>query len=456
MLTKLSTALLGLALILGQSTLCMAQSSKTTLDVWPGPAPGEIGTVGTEKATTSTRPDGTTATTSVTNVSKPTLLVCRPEAAKNKGVAVLVFPGGGYNNLAWDKEGEQVAGWLNSIGATAAVLKYRVPRREGAPKDQPPVQALMDAQRAISLVRSKATEWGIDAKRIGVLGFSAGGHLAAWSATNSDKRAYDKIDATDDASCRPDFAVMIYPGGVIKRGASELAPEIRVTAQTPPCFLVHAGDDSSDNQRGIVLGSEACGGPGGVAHLRLRRPRLRPASHGQALRHLAPAVRGVVAGHERSQGRWKAVGDLLLQKRNGRGYFQTSPSLALMAAMTGRTISHDLYRDQQREANDRDAKKRQADQRIDEFRDDPINRVPPMHVQSRHVSLLELPNQDRRDISHRRHQAPATTDRCKAKAHCRLASPARRDSAGLVPRPRTEPLPTHRGAGPWRRRIPHR
>ena len=158
-------------------------------------------------------------------------------------MAVLVFPGGGYNNLAWDHEGEQVARWLNSIGVTAAVLKYRVPRREGTPKDTPPVQALMDAQRAISLVRSKAAEWGIDAKRIGVLGFSAGGHLAAWSATNFDKRAYDKIDATDDASCRPDFAVMIYPGGVIKRGASELSPEIRVTAQTPPCFFVHAGDD---------------------------------------------------------------------------------------------------------------------------------------------------------------------------------------------------------------------
>ena len=143
----------------------------------------------------------------------------RAEAAKNAGVAVLVFPGGGYNNLAWDHEGEQVARWLNTIGVTAGVLKYRVPRREGVPKDQPPVLALMDAQRAISLVRTKATEWGIDSKRIGVLGFSAGGHLAAWSATNSDKRAYDKIDAVDDASCRPDFAVLIYPGGVIKRGA---------------------------------------------------------------------------------------------------------------------------------------------------------------------------------------------------------------------------------------------
>jgi acetyl esterase/lipase len=261
MSAKISTAGLGLALILGHAIFCMAEPTKTTLDVWPGQAPGEVGTIGPEKATTATQPDGTTVTTSITNVSKPILLVYRAEAAKNAGVAVLVFPGGGYNNLAWDHEGEQVARWLNTIGVTAGVLKYRVPRREGAPKDQPPVLALMDAQRAISLVRSKAAEWGIDSKRIGVLGFSAGGHLAAWSATNSDKRAYDKIDAVDDASCRPDFAVLIYPGGVIKRGAAELAPEIRVTAQTPPCFLVHAGDDSSDNSAVMYLALKRAGVP---------------------------------------------------------------------------------------------------------------------------------------------------------------------------------------------------
>lgn len=225
------------------------------LDVWPGKAPGEVGTVGEEKAKTETRPDGTTVITSLTNVSKPTLSVWRPEVEKNTGVAVLVFPGGGYNMLAWDHEGEQIARWLNSIGVTAAVLKYRVPRREGTPKDVPPVQALMDAQRAISLVRNKAAEWGIDAKRIGVLGFSAGGHLAAWAATNFDTRAYDKIDATDDASCRPDFAVMIYPGYVVKQGTAELSPEIRVTPQTPPCLFVHAGDDrvSPDNSVTMYL-----------------------------------------------------------------------------------------------------------------------------------------------------------------------------------------------------------
>jgi acetyl esterase/lipase len=212
----------------------------TTLDVWPGPVPGENGSIGDEQA--KTKP-GTNIVTSITNVTKPTLTVSRPERDKNTGVAILVFPGGGYNNLAWDHEGEQVARWLNSIGVTAAVLKYRVPRRPDTPKGQPPIQALMDAQRAISLVRGKAADWGVDAKRIGVLGFSAGGHLAAWCETNPDKRSYETIDAADQASCRPDFAVLIYPGGVIKRGTSDLAPEIRVTEQTPPSFLVHAGDD---------------------------------------------------------------------------------------------------------------------------------------------------------------------------------------------------------------------
>src|ERR1039458_4128036 len=140
---KLSIVTCGLILMLGHAVLCTADTARTTLDVWPGKPPGEVGTVGEEQAKTATQPDGTTVVTSLTNVSKPTLTVCRPEATKNTGVAVLVFPGGGYTNLAWDHEGEQVARWLNSIGVTAAVLKYRVPRREGTPKDVQPVQALI-------------------------------------------------------------------------------------------------------------------------------------------------------------------------------------------------------------------------------------------------------------------------------------------------------------------------
>ena len=246
-------ASLGLAMMIGYVSPIAAAPARTTFDLWPGSPPGEVGAIGPEKATTAAQPNGRTVITSLTNVSKPTLTVCCPESAGNTGVAVLVFPGGGYNALAWDHEGEQVARWLNSAGITAAILKYRVPRREGTSKDTQPIQALMDAQRAISLVRSKAAEWGVDPKRIGVLGFSAGGHLAAWSATNFDKRAYDKVDAADEASCRPDFAVMIYPGGVVKGGTTELSPTIHVTPQTPPCFFAHAGDDRVSPENSIMM-----------------------------------------------------------------------------------------------------------------------------------------------------------------------------------------------------------
>src|SRR5262249_43709613 len=133
----------------------------------------------------------------------------------------------------------------NSLGVTAILLKYRVPRRPGTYGDDPPPQALMDAQRAVSLVRSRAREWGLDPKRIGMLGFSAGGHLTAWAATNFDKRAYEAIDSTDKLSCRPDFAVLIYPGGLLdKTNREQLAPEIRVSKDTPPCFFALAYNDN--------------------------------------------------------------------------------------------------------------------------------------------------------------------------------------------------------------------
>src|SRR5262249_37025173 len=177
---------------------------------WTDKPAGEPGSVGEEKA--SKTKDGK-AIAGLTNVSKPTLSVYPAPKDKATGVAVVVCPGGGYNMLAWDHEGEQVARWLNSIGVTAAVLKYRVPRREGTPKGQPPVQALMDAQRGLSLVRSKRDEWNLDPHKVGILGFSAGGHLGAWAATNPDQRSYETVDEADHVSCRPDFAVLIYPGG---------------------------------------------------------------------------------------------------------------------------------------------------------------------------------------------------------------------------------------------------
>src|SRR4051812_33789986 len=182
---------IGLGLLLTMAAAATGQApdspAPVKLDLWPGPPPGDNGSIGEEQA----KKNRAGAVTSLTNITKPTLTIYRPEAAKDTGVAIVVCPGGGYNNLAWDHEGEQVARWLNGIGVTAALLKYRVPRRPDTPKDQPPPQALMDAQRALSIVRGKASDLGIDVKRIGILGFSAGGHLAAWASTNSDRRAYE-------------------------------------------------------------------------------------------------------------------------------------------------------------------------------------------------------------------------------------------------------------------------
>lgn len=222
-------------------TLTLAAEKPVVVDVWPGKVPGETGSIGEEKVLES-KP-GEKQVKRITNVSKPTLSVFRPAKDKDNGAAVVICPGGGYNILAWDLEGEEVAAWLNSIGVTGIVLKYRVPRRPDQAKDKPPISPLQDAQRAMSLVRSKASEWGIDPKRIGILGFSAGGHLTAATATNYDKRAYEANDAIDKVSCRPDFAVLVYPAYLTLKDKDELAPDIRVSKESPPMFFVHAGDD---------------------------------------------------------------------------------------------------------------------------------------------------------------------------------------------------------------------
>jgi len=231
-----------------------------TIDIWPSTAPGEDGSIGEEKA--DTKKDDPSVIIRLTNVTKPIIKVYRPSPEKDTGVAILIFPGGGYTHLAWDHEGEQVARWLNTCGVTGVVLKYRVPRRSGTAKNEPPRQALADAQRAVSLVRSKAGDWGIDAKRIGVLGFSAGGHLGAWVSTNYERRPYEPVDDVDKVDCRPDFAVLIYPGGVVK-GGNELSPRIQVTSKTPPTFLAHANDDpvSPENSALLYLALKRAGVP---------------------------------------------------------------------------------------------------------------------------------------------------------------------------------------------------
>jgi acetyl esterase/lipase len=212
------------------------------LDVWPGKVPGEKGKIDAEKFLEQ-KANEKWRVKRLTNVTKPTITVYRPARDKDTGAAVLICPGGGYHILAWDLEGEEVAGWLNSIGVTGIILKYRVPRRPGQAKDKPPLGPLQDAQRALSLVRSKAAHWKLDPIRIGILGFSAGGHLTAAAATNFNRRAYEPMDEVDKISCRPDFAVLIYPAYLLVKDKDELAPDIRVSKKCPPMFFAHAGDD---------------------------------------------------------------------------------------------------------------------------------------------------------------------------------------------------------------------
>ncbi len=174
------------------------------------------------------------------NVTKPELTLYRP-VKNSTGAAVLVFPGGGYNILAMDLEGTEVCEWLQSIGVTGVLVKYRVPGRSGA---------FEDAQRAMGIVRSRAAEWGIDPHKIGVLGFSAGGHLAAALSNNFEVRAYAPIDGADKVSCRPDFALLIYPAYLAQD--DKVAPELKITGNTPPSFLVQTEDDGVKVENSLV------------------------------------------------------------------------------------------------------------------------------------------------------------------------------------------------------------
>jgi acetyl esterase/lipase len=235
----------------------------TQVPIWPGAVP-------------DAQP-GAASADSADSVSQPTMTVYSP-AGKNTGAAIVVFPGGGYQTLAMDLEGTEVCDWLTPKGITCVLLKYRVPGERFYPKSAPypksgpypesPI-ALEDAQRTMGLLRLHAAEWHFDPHKIGVLGFSAGGHLSAAISTHYAKRLYPAVDAADKESCRPDFAVVIYPGHLslsaaewdAKQGDKKFVvrhapnadkeltvnPEVPVTHQTPPTFLLQAEDDHVDN-----------------------------------------------------------------------------------------------------------------------------------------------------------------------------------------------------------------
>lgn len=221
-----------------------AAATRQEIALWPDKVPGEKGDIGEERDM-SKPTEGLIAGKPLIrlgNVSKPTITLYRPPAGKDTGAAMLVCPGGGYSILALDLEGSEVCEWLNSIGVTGVLLKYRVPKRQGLEKHAP---ALQDAQRALGLVRHRASEWGLDTRRIGVLGFSAGGHLSATLCSSAGReRTYPAVDDADKVSCRPDFMVLIYPAYLtIKEDADKIAAETQVTTNTPPTFITITEDD---------------------------------------------------------------------------------------------------------------------------------------------------------------------------------------------------------------------
>ena len=226
-------------------TSAVAQEAKPSIvkPIWPAKPPGD--TVELPPEQDVTKPDAKDAggkrIIRLTNVSIPTISIYRPSKETDTGTSVIICPGGGHSILAFNHEGTETAEWLTTLGVTGIVLKYRVPTR--TPNGDRWKAAVQDAQRAVSLVRSRASEWGIHPQRIGIVGFSAGGHLAIATATSFHQRTYEPIDDIDKISCRPDFAIPVYPGYLKPKDKDELAPYINIPADAPPMFLVHGGED---------------------------------------------------------------------------------------------------------------------------------------------------------------------------------------------------------------------
>jgi acetyl esterase/lipase len=246
-----------LAAAVGGPALCAEQAAwqpsrgHEQIPIWSGTVPDARPVDGPEVAGTVVDADGHPNLiggrpwTYVDHVSQPTMTIYAPQG-RNSGVAMLVFPGGGYNVLAIDHEGSEVCDWLTSRRITCVLLKYRVPCAKAGPYRDCPT-ALQDAQRTMGLVRLRAAQWHIDPRKIGVLGFSAGGHMVAALSTHFDNRVYPPVDAADKESCRPDFAIALYPGHLAADKDGALNPDITITSRTPATFLLQAADDPVDS-----------------------------------------------------------------------------------------------------------------------------------------------------------------------------------------------------------------
>ena len=223
-----------ITVVLGLMLPAFGKTPSVTVNLWPDRA-GDI--EGREL------PDKSRNICRITDITNPSITVYPAAGAGPATAAVMVCPGGGYKVLAIDLEGTEIAEWLNSIGVAAVVLKYSVPdNRDGA---------LQDAQRAMGLIRFRCKEWNIDPDRLGVMGFSAGGHLSASLSTTYKTRSYSPVDEADRLSCRPDFTMLIYPA-YLGNEAYNLSKEIVVTTNTPPAFIVQTQDDKAFINSGIA------------------------------------------------------------------------------------------------------------------------------------------------------------------------------------------------------------
>lgn len=219
-------------------TVGIATAQNQPIPLFPGNAPGETYEL-TETTENSKELNGGKTVLYVRNVSKPSITVFSANQPAETKPAVIVCPGGAYEFLSYNSEGSEVCQWLNSLGFTSVLLKYRVPRRAGRAKHEAPLQ---DLQRAIGYLRAHAAEMNINPRQIGVIGFSAGAHLSAMACNSFSRRTYPTVDAADSTSCRPDFCLLVYPAYLDGKDFRP-APEVEVSAATPPTMIVQAEND---------------------------------------------------------------------------------------------------------------------------------------------------------------------------------------------------------------------
>ncbi|MDA0196445.1 MAG: alpha/beta hydrolase [Bacteroidetes bacterium] len=208
--------------------------------LWPDAVPGET----EAKDEPVVTPDNSNNVKRLTDVTNPAFEVYLADPSNANGAGILVCPGGGNQILAIDLEGSEVAKWLNEKGYNAYVLEYRVPQKQTG--------ALMDAQRAMRIIRKNASKWNQDQGKLGVMGFSAGGGLGANLSTRYEEKVYGRIDGMDDISSRPDFVLLIYPGSLDKGENKTLSPELKITEKTPPMFIFATADDRITNNSFVM------------------------------------------------------------------------------------------------------------------------------------------------------------------------------------------------------------